>query len=390
MASFKGTNKADRLLGTNAADKIQALGGNDTIFGLGGNDTIEAGGGDDHIDGGSGSDTIDGGLGLDTIDYSDWSGPIRIRHTGYATDTNGVGTVEELGPDGTLLSTDRFSGIENFIGSASNDLIYGGGGNNSIWGGAGNDRINGANGDDRLYGGAGNDLIDVANGNDYADGGDGVDALFWEYGGLLDAVVDLAAGRVDYPRYGSDNWDIILNFENVRSGDGNSQIFGTDGVNIVQGGFGSDLIDGRGGDDLLVGDIGRHLEGYHSTPFGYNDDVRGGAGNDLIAGDLGNNVLTGGSGADTFVFDANGGDNRITDFEDGVDSVQLYGELQITGWDARDSDGDAIHDSQAALLSNGTSILFEGYETPPPSLLNGSNLTMVGAAFAIPELTIWS
>ena len=390
MASIKGTNKADRLVGTNSADRIQGLSGNDTLFGLGGNDTIDGGGGDDIIDGGSGSDTIDGGLGIDTIDYSGWSGPIRIRPTGYSTDTNGVGTVEELGADGTLLSTDSFSGIENFIGSAWNDLIYGGGGHNSIWGGAGNDRINGNNGNDRLYGGAGNDLIDIANGNDHADGGEGIDTLFWEYNGLLDAVVDLAAGRVDYPRYGSDNWDVVLNFENVRGADGNKQIFGTDGANIVQGGFGSDLIDGRGGDDTLVGDIGRHLEGYHSTPFGYNDDIRGGGGNDLLSGDLGNNVLTGGSGADSFIFDTNGGDNRVTDFEDGIDTVHLYGGLQIVGWESRDTNGDAAADSQAALLSNGTTILFDGYAAPPPSLLNGTNLTMVAAAFAIPELTTWS
>lgn len=389
MANIKGGKRADILVGTSRDDRIQGLGGDDQLYGLEGDDLLEGGNGNDLLVGGAGSDTLNGGNGIDTIDYSGWTGSIRVDASGYSTDTNGMGSVREHGPDGTLLSTDQYSYIENVIGSAGDDYIAMTGGSNSIWGGDGNDWIHGGNGDDWLYGGAGNDLIDIANGNDYADGGDGIDTLFWAYGGLLDAVVDLAAGRVDYPRYGSDNWDIVLNFENVRGSYGNKQIFGTDGPNIVQAGDGSDLIDGRGGDDVLVGDFGRRLEGYYSTPFGFDDDIRGGDGDDLISGDYGNNVLTGGSGADTFVFDITGSENRITDFEDGIDMVALYGGLSITGWELRDSDGDGIGDSQAALVSNGTSILFEGHADVPASLLDGTALTLSTDAFAIPELTLW-
>ena len=390
MPNIKGTNKADTLTGTDLADRIQGLAGNDTIYALGGNDTIDAGGGADAIISGAGSDTVDGGLGIDTLDYSSWSGRIEVRYGGYATDTNGVGTVQEIGLSGGLLSTDSFSGIENIIATSGNDLIYGGGGNNSIWGGAGDDRINGANGDDTLYGGAGDDLIDVANGNDTADGGDGVDTLFWDYGGLLDAVVDLQAGRIEYPRYGADNWDIVLNFENVRGGNGNKQIFGTDGSNIVQGGSGSDLIDGRGGNDVLIGDLGRVMSGVFTSPQGFDDDIRGGAGNDLLSGDLGEDVLSGGAGADIFVVDTYYGTDRITDFEDGVDRLALYGGLTIEGWEARDTDGDGTIDAQAALLSNGQAVVFKGYTTPPAGLTDGSGLVLHSEQFAIPELTNWT
>ena len=389
MASIKGSNKGETLRGTSVADKIQALGGNDIIFGFGGNDTIEAGGGDDRIDAGAGSDTIDGGLGVDTLDYSSASGAVRVQYGGYSTDTTGVGTVEEYGTAGGLLSSDKFSGVEDIIGSGWNDFLQGGGGANSISGGAGDDRINGANGNDFLYGGAGDDLIDVGNGNDYADGGEGCDTLFWDWGGLLGAVVDLQAGRITYsPAYGPDNWDVVLNFENVRGRDGNKQIYGTDDANIVQGSTGSDLIDGRGGDDILVGDFGRNT-GSSGAPAGYDDDIRGGAGDDLLSGDLGSDILTGGSGADRFVVDTYYGTDRITDFEDGVDTLELYGGLTITGWEARDSDGDGIADAQAALLSNGEAIVFDGYSAAPPSLA-GTGLQLHAEQFSIPELASWS
>ena len=391
MASIKGTNKAERLLGTNAADKIQALGGNDIIFGLGGNDTIEAGGGDDVIDGGAGSDTIDGGLGLDTLDYSSWTGRIFVQFSGYATDTNGVGRVDEYGSSGTLLSTDQFSAIENIIATAGNDQLYGGGGANSFWGGEGDDRLNGGSGNDSLYGGAGDDLIDVGNGNDTADGGDGCDTLFWDWGSLLGAFIDLRAGTISYsPAYGPDNWDIVRYFENVRGRDGNKQIYGTDGANIVQASTGGDLIDGRGGDDVLVGDYGRGADGPTGPSVSYDDTIIGGAGNDLLCGDQGADVLTGGSGADIFVIDGYCGTDGITDFEDNLDRVALYGGLTITGWEARDTNGDGTADAAAALLSNGQAILFEGYASAPASLLSGDGLVRHSGHFAIPDLSGWS
>ena len=372
MPSIKGTNRNDVLRGTSGADKFQALNG------------------DDRIVASAGSDVVDGGNGTDTLDYSDWVGRITVNYGGYATSTNGVGSVDEIDSTGAVVSTDQFASIENIIGTSGNDMIYGGGGANTLWGGAGDDRLNAAGGNDTIYGGAGNDLIDVGNGNDIVDGGDGVDTLFWDWGSLSGAIVDLQAGRISYdPAYGPDNWDVILNFENVRGRDGNKQIFGTDGSNIVQGSSGTDLIDGRGGDDVLVGDYGRFTGGLNGATSGYNDTIRGGAGNDLLSGDLGADVLTGGSGADIFVVDSYYGTDRITDFEDSVDRLALYDGLTIQGWETRDSNGDGIADTTAALLSNGQAILFDGINAPS-SLLDGSAVVQHSEQFAIPELTDWT
>lgn len=392
MANIKGGSKSDTLTGTNGADRIQGLGGNDTLNGLGGNDTLEGGNGDDTLVPGAGSDTIDGGNGIDTLDYSGWAGAIRVSplvsYTANTT-TPGSGAVEELDGSGALISTDRFTYVEKLIATSGNDHVQLGAENNMLWGGAGDDYLHGGNGDDVIYGGAGDDLIDIGNGSETADGGDGVDTIFWHYNGVLNAVtVDLQAGTVTYPNL--DSVETLVSIENVRGNYGNKIILGSDVSNIVQGGSGNDRIDGRGGDDLLVGDFGRDV-GSPGEPIGYDDSILGGGGNDLISGDLGSDVLTGGSGADIFVVDTYYGSDRITDFEDGSDKLALYGGLTIAGWEGRDTDGDEVVDAQAARLSNGETILFDGYSAPPASLVGTApGLVLHSGPFAIPELSLWT
>lgn len=387
MATVKGTNRGETLRGSMLADKIQALGGDDIIYGLGGNDAIDAGAGDDWIQGGGGSDTIDGGLGIDTLDFSDIAGSVRVRATDYATSTTGKGTAEAYDASGNLVATDSFAGIENIIGSSGNDYISLSGANSSIWGGTGDDSLSGGEGNDKLFGGTGDDLLYVGGGTDLLDGGDGIDTVVFA-SGWSGLVVDLQAGTISFVGY--PGADTLVGIENVRGGSGNKQIFGDAAANIVQGSTGSDLIDGRGGDDVLVGDYGRFLGGVNGATSGYDDDIRGGSGNDLISGDLGSDVLTGGDGADTFVVDSYYGTDRITDFEDGVDALALYGGLTITGWESRDTNGDGIADAQAALLSNGQALIFDGLTSAPSSLVSGTGLGLHAEQFAIPELTDWS
>ncbi|MHA6963749.1 retention module-containing protein [Zobellella denitrificans] len=71
-------------------------------------------------------------------------------------------------------------------------------------------------------------------------------------------------------------------------------------------------ITGTDGDDVVYGTDG-------------NDILIGGAGDDILIGGLGNNTLTGGDGADIFRFiEADAGSvNTITDFEKGIDQLDL-------------------------------------------------------------------
>ncbi|MCV3766609.1 calcium-binding protein [Rhizobium sp. TRM95796] len=55
-----------------------------------------------------------------------------------------------------------------------------------------------------------------------------------------------------------------------------------------------------------------------------NDTLRGMAGNDTLFGDVGNDVLTGGAGKDIFDFYTTQGRDRITDFQNGQDRMDIH------------------------------------------------------------------
>lgn len=92
---------------------------------------------------------------------------------------------------------------------------------------------------------------------------------------------------------------------------------GTEGDDTIYGLSTDDDIFGLGGNDLLGGSSG-------------NDNLYGGDGDDVLNAYTGKNELTGGNGADTFYFaalamskDQGGQRDKITDFEVGVDKIQL-------------------------------------------------------------------
>lgn len=91
-----------------------------------------------------------------------------------------------------------------------------------------------------------------------------------------------------------------------------------------------------------------------------NDLTAGNEGENLIEGVLGNDRLTGRGGSDTFLFTSADGADVITDFESGIDLVQIKGaaqtfdELQITAA----SDGLKVDCGNGfVVLENLTSIL---------------------------------
>jgi Ca2+-binding RTX toxin-like protein len=84
---------------------------------------------------------------------------------------------------------------------------------------------------------------------------------------------------------------------------------------------GNDLFRGRHG--TLWGDI--HGGGGHDTISGGagEQSIRGGGGNDRLAGDADDDFLQGDAGSDRFVFARNGGDDRVIDFTNGTDRLDL-------------------------------------------------------------------
>ncbi|CEK10325.1 beta strand repeat-containing protein [Legionella hackeliae] len=88
-----------------------------------------------------------------------------------------------------LLTTDgkqlTVTGVEEVIGTASNDILIGNSGNDTFKSGAGNDELNGGAGDDTLVGGAGNDTLS---------GGVGNDTFVFTAGSGNDVILDFSYG----------------------------------------------------------------------------------------------------------------------------------------------------------------------------------------------------
>ncbi len=117
-------------------------------------------------------------------------------------------------------------------------------------------------------------------------------------------------------------------------------LYGTTAANVINGLGGSDKLYGRSGNDKVYGGTG------HDRLFGEagGDRLYGGTGRDVLSGGTGGDLLNGGSGADTFRFTGKWGADKVSDFSNGVDRIDLrgnglsFGELRIARGNG-DSDG---------------------------------------------------
>lgn len=198
--------------------------------------------------------------------------------------------------DDVLTGTDGEDGIFGLLG---NDTLKGGKGDDFIFGGVGDDNMNGGADDDDMYGGAGNDRMVGGQGDDMMDGGSGNDRMF-------------GMGGNDRMTGGDGNDRMVggKGRDTMQGDDGNDRMFGGDGVDTMFGGDGDDLVSGGDNNDMVLGGRG-------------NDRVSGGDGNDIVDGGKGRDVLSGGEGRDQFVFHKGDGRDRIVDFEDGVDLIDI-------------------------------------------------------------------
>jgi|GEM_PF-2298928 len=286
--------------------------GQDLLKGFDGNDEIRGGAGNDLIDGGTGDDSLYGGNDDDQIRGHDGN---DLINGGFGHDSlyGGAGDDEIRDGDG-------------------NNLIYGGAGNDSIYSGAGDDEIRGQNGNDLIIGGAGNDSLYGGNGedeirghdgNDLINGGFGNDSLYGGNGD--DEIRDGDGNNLIYGGAGNDS---------LYSGAGDDEIKGQAGNDLINGGSGNDSLDGGAGEDEIRGGAGNDsLDGGAG-----NDALYGGNGDDQIKGGLGNDVITLGNGKDTLVLETNNGYDRVIDFTNGEDKIQLeggisYGDLEILSQD---------------------------------------------------------
>jgi Ca2+-binding RTX toxin-like protein len=240
--SSVGDAAGDRLLGF---ENVEGSAFNDTLIGDAFANRLFGGRGNDLLQGGAGADTLDGGEGIDTATYA------------ASTDAIFVDLIGQLvGGDAT---GDSLIGIENLIGSAFDDQLYGFSIANRIDGGAGSDLIDGDIGNDTLIGGLNGDA------------GDTVSYYFATSAVTVSLVLTTAQNT------GGSGVDVISGFENLEGSNFNDVLTGTATRNFIYGGMGDDRILAGAGDDVLNGDVGDDtMEG--GTGF---DDIFGGDGEEF-------------------------------------------------------------------------------------------------------------
>jgi Ca2+-binding RTX toxin-like protein len=273
-----GTPDADLIPGTVAAETIYGYGGDDTIFAFGGNDTIQGNAGNDRLSGDDGADTLYGGNGNDRLaggtgaDTLNGGGDIDIAD--YQTSATGVNVLLYIDDaSGGDAAGDELNSIENVMGSAHADQLWGDDGVNLLWGMSGNDLLKGFGGSDQLFGGNGSDTLEGGDGADILMGDAGADQMnggagndtytvdhagdvITETGGQgSDEVVSfvsyaLTAGAdVEVLHTGSDAGAAPINLTGNETG---NLVCGNAGANVINGGDGNDELTGLGGEDSFM------------------------------------------------------------------------------------------------------------------------------------------
>ncbi len=282
--SFYAENEVT-VQGTSGADSVSIFGNAQAI--------VNTGGGKDWIVSGPGDEIIDGGDDFDMVSYAEATGGVAV-YLLYTGRNVGGGR-----------GKDHLTNVEDLTGSNFDDRLIGDHGSNYIYGGAGIDVIKGKGGDDLLSGQDGADRIRGDDGNDSVYGGTGSDTLLGDEGN------DLVSGNEENDfLYGGRGDDTIY------GGDGNDRLRGNRNNDELNGGAGEDTLFGGGNNDTLNGNDG-------------NDRLIGENGNDRLDGGAGDDVLTGGAGVDQFVYNLTGTD-RVKDFEDGIDQLDLSGIDTLT------------------------------------------------------------
>ena len=175
-----------------------------------------------------------------------------------------------------LVLNTTATGASFVDGFGGDDILMGGAGYDVLRGGDGNDKLDGRGGADEMSGGNGNDTMYVGTSGDVV--------VEWYAAGL--GGIDTVVSSVDYTL--AQNVENLILVRQAAKGNGNNL------ANTITGNNSANQIDGRSGDDTLAG----------------------GGGND---------TLTGGSGRDLFKFAATWGQDRITDFADGIDRLDFRG-----------------------------------------------------------------
>jgi Ca2+-binding RTX toxin-like protein len=345
------------LNGGDGDDTLTGSGGNDLVVGGRGNDVAFLGKGDDTFvwNPGDGSDTVEGQAGTDTllfnganvnenIDISANGDRVRLfRDVGNVTmDLHGVEHIQlnALGGADTIT-------VNDLTGTDMNQVAI------DLGSPPGSGTGDGQSDTVVINATGANDVISVADNN-------GVVTVT----GLSETVTITGFEATDHLVINGLGGDDVIEASHlgtamqltVNGGDGNDVLIGSPGNDVLTGGAGDDVLIGNVGQDVLDGGTGNNtlIPGGPATvghagsfvgAVAAQADIAprlqpgGTVGNDVISassmfspsmrfipgGGAGNELLTGGDGADSFVFSGHNGTDTIANFQHSVDTIELSG-----------------------------------------------------------------
>jgi Ca2+-binding RTX toxin-like protein len=242
---LRGTAGNDTIRAGSIGGVLEGGPGNDDLRGGDGPDDLHGGAGDDVMLGGPGADGFSGGSGTDRIDggagADGWS--VVLRSSGAHSDepaTEGVvvnlasGVVADDGHG----DTDSITSVEKAFGSPFADRLTGSAADNVLSGGGGNDRFVPGSGDDVVEGGGGRDTVSFAS------------AMKPIH---LDLTARTASGQ---------GQDLLTRIEVALGSPYDDRLAGSPADERLDGGGGNDTVLGRRGHDALLGGPGAdHLDG---------------------------------------------------------------------------------------------------------------------------------
>jgi Ca2+-binding RTX toxin-like protein len=305
--------------------------------------------GNDSIPAYNKTDVFNGGAGNDIVDYSHTPNGITADLANPANNTGNA-------------TGDTYVSIEGLRGTSANDILRGDSNTNVLEGGAGADALDGG-----PTGAPGTlDYASYANAGRFGDTGGPANT------GVIANLADPSQNTGDAigDTYTNINSLFGSNFNDTLVGDGNDNFLrGRGGADQLIGNGGSDTADYFNANAVNAGTgLGLTIDLLNSAnntgdAFGdtYNtiENIRASSFNDTLKGDGGDNKLTGGSGADTFVFAPNFGKDTITDYTPGTDSLTfdhtIFADAAAVMAATQDVNGNAViaHDANTTVTLTG-------------------------------------
>ncbi|MGH8331566.1 MAG: peroxidase family protein, partial [Pseudomonas sp.] len=176
----------------------------------------------------------------------------------------------------------QYTGEDHVVlgGTAGNDIIISGDGDDTLYGDGGNDRLEGGAGNDAVLGGAGDDIITDSFGDNRLEGNAGNDVIIAGSMGVAGNLI-----------LGGDGQDFIVTTEDITT------TFGGQGDDFILGAKTNLPPTGNEGDDWIEKGTQDGAPGDNAAPLLTDDTI----GNDIFVGGGGFDEMIGEGGDDIFV-----------------------------------------------------------------------------------------